>query len=495
MPAKFSRGFFWSHLGKITVWLLTFLTSVLITRQLGPKNYGLWAVSFSLGATLLLIFSFGLERTISVYLPRLNLLPGRAAALVKAALTLRIATVVLIALLAWFFSREPTRLLDLLPNKRIFLFLGSLAVLLGGVTALWKQIFNAQIKTRLTTMMDVGAKLAFLLGVVLIIGLHQGLTALYVCALVVPLFTIVVYFRLGRSWFRQPSMGLAWRPLISFSFFSWLILFANYFLGKNLDVLMITRMVGDLRQTGYYNLSFTLISTLGLALGAGFIDIAIPMLSEIKSKQGVGGLAQAWVINLKAIVLLCFTGIFFLAFNTGLIIRVVYSAKYEGAINPATVYAGFFCIIYLLGGGLPTSMLYVINLQKKILQLRLVMGAANILLNLLLIPYYGAMGAVVATGISSVGITLWEIVLIRGRLKITYPWGAIGKVVASSLVAIGCSALISPHGAVQLLLRGLIYLVIFTAISYFLKPLDRQDEKLLQRAHPWLGWLGRKFSR
>ena len=270
-------------------------------------------------------------------------------------------------------------------------------------------------------------------------------------------------------------------------------MFVNYFLGKNIDIIMISRLSGDLKQAAYYNLAFMMISTLALALGAGFMEITLPMLSEIKTRGGEKSLAVAWQIILKAITILCFSAVLFLACNSASIVEVIYSSRYSPAAPLLLVYAAFYAVLYLLGGGLNTSTLYILNQEKKILTIRLVTGLLNFALNLLFIPRWGALGAVIATGGSTLLAVGWEVTLVRKMIGIKYPFSFLFKLVAAALGGALGGVMIPGTGIISLLLRALLYILIMGLILYLLKPLNNRDQRLLEQAHPWLGRLGNKF--
>jgi len=147
-----------------------------------------------------------------------------------------------------------------------------------------------------------------------------------------------------------------------------------------------------------------------------------------------------------------------------------------------------------MGGGLNTSMLYVLNQERMILLLRLSMGILNLGLNYFwLIPRYGALGAVIATGITGVLVIVWEITLIGSRITIHYPVLFTLKIVAASVAAAFLSILIPLTGILGLLAKGFVYLGTVAVLAFLFKPLGDRDRELLTTAAPWLGRTARYF--
>jgi O-antigen/teichoic acid export membrane protein len=283
-------------------------------------------------------------------------------------------------------------------------------------------------------------------------------------------------------------------PLLRFSVVSWLILFVNYFLGKHADVLLITKITGRLEETGYYNVAFGILSTLGLALGAGFSEIGLPILSEIRTRKGEEKLAETWQVMLKAVIITCFTGVVFVAAHAQRIVDSIYSAQYQKAGRLLSFYALYYCVSYLMGGGLNTSLLYIFNQEKTILLIRLAMGSLSVGLSYFwLIPRYGALGAILSTGATGILVIIWEITLIWSRVAIRYPLLFTMKIAAAAAAAVFLSLLVPIEGLPGLIVKGAVYISTAAALAFLLKPLGERDRELLERAAPWLGWIAKYF--
>lgn len=508
LSARFSRGFLWGHAGKIGIWVFTLLTSVLIANGFGPRIYGLWTASFSLGATTMLFLSLGLERTISVYLPRCAGDLSRAGPLVRSLLGLRVLAAFAAVAFFTIFRDQLASWFGLAEDQAVFTWLGGVSVALANVSVLWKQIFDAQIKNRLSATVEIVAKVCYLAAAAVIVlalrsgsgspptapQLHAALIALYWCTIAIFALTILLYSRLGWPLLNAGGPAPEMRPILRFSFVSWIILFVNYFLGKHADILLITKLTGRLEETSYYNVAFGLLTTLGLALGAGFSEIGVPILSEVHAKKGEEKMAETWQMMFKGILILCFVGVVFVTAHSQEIVDSVYASSYRPVGRLLFFYAAFYCVIYLMGGGLNTSVLYVLNQERMILLLRLAMGILNLGLNYFwLIPRYGALGAVIATGITGVLVTVWEITLIGSRITIRYPVVFTLKVLSATVAAAFLSILVPFRGLPGLAAKGAVYLATVAALAFLLKPLGERDRELLDKAAPWLAWTARYF--
>jgi O-antigen/teichoic acid export membrane protein len=85
-------------------------------------------------------------------------------------------------------------------------------------------------------------------------------------------------------------------------------------------------------------------------------------------------------------------------------------------------------------GRISASFLTAMDQEKQLILSRSVFGIVNLALNLVLIPRYGAMGAVAGTGIAGILGILYEARIVEKTLKPAYPFGFLAKVLGSSLL-------------------------------------------------------------
>ncbi len=76
-----------------------------------------------------------------------------------------------------------------------------------------------------------------------------------------------------------------------------------------------------------------------------------------------------------------------------------------------------------------------LNKGKTVLWIRLGAGMLNLLLNIILIPSYGAIGAIIGTCVSQLLITIVEFKIMQRYIKVIYPFLFLGKLLFVSSIA------------------------------------------------------------
>jgi O-antigen/teichoic acid export membrane protein len=123
--------------------------------------------------------------------------------------------------------------------------------------------------------------------------------------------------------------------------------------------------------------------------------------------------------------------------------------------------------------------LMTLNKGKTVLWIRLGGGMLNLLLNIILIPSYGAIGAIIGTGFSQLSITIVEFEIARRYVKVIYPFLFLGKLLFVSSISLLVVIWFPAKGIGQLAVNGVIFLVLFLSISYFIKFLTPDERQRL----------------
>ena len=127
--------------------------------------------------------------------------------------------------------------------------------------------------------------------------------------------------------------------------------------------------------------------------------------------------------------------------------------------------------------------------------LRAALGLVNVVLNLILIPQLGAMGAIIGTGISIMGIIVLEYWFAFRCVSLVFPTGFLLKTLFASMVALVASRCIALYDWFTLFLNAAIFGIIFLAVIFFVKPFSAEDRDKISQLNFILGKLLRHFSK
>jgi len=149
-------------------------------------------------------------------------------------------------------------------------------------------------------------------------------------------------------------------------------------------------------------------------------------------------------------------------------------------------------------GGVTANYLQALNRERVLVKARVIFGVVNFVLDVLLIPWLGALGAAIATSLATNGGVAYEWVVMHRELRPKYPWMFLVKVLAASLVMGGAIWWLGAYIAWRPLLR-LPFLIffggaVFAAALVVLRPFRKEHIELLETLplpfkNLWLRWL------
>lgn len=223
---------------------------------------------------------------------------------------------------------------------------------------------------------------------------------------------LVIYQRLG-------DRATAWRPQYKYAMTlikeSWPLILSglSVILYMKIDIVMLGKMSGD-RETGLYSAASR------LSEGFYFVPMIIassfmPMLLRARAlgnTQYKESLLSFYVlmVRLSLIIAIPFTIL------APLLIDTLFGDDYVGSVTILRVHIWASVAVFL---GVASSQYFTAERQQKMSLYRTLMGLiVNVVLNFLLIPIYGAMGAAIATLVSYFVATFSMIVTRNGAEQV-----------------------------------------------------------------------------
>jgi O-antigen/teichoic acid export membrane protein len=232
---------------------------------------------------------------------------------------------------------------------------------------------------------------------------------------------------------------------------------------------------------GYYNIAFTLTLALSYMITSGFSGVILVAFSEFVKQKSWKEIANGWISFLKISIFFCVPLFFFFIWNSRSIIILFYSDLYLDVVPLFQIFASLFLLSILLGSGANSTILYSLHHEKVVLYLRTIFGSLNIVLDIVLIPKYEAVGALVATGVSTIFIILSEYVFLNKKVKISYPFGFLAKIMLATGFSLFFLSIYSILNLSNLFLFTITYLGVFILSIYKLKPFNNDDQKIVKK--------------
>lgn len=493
LAKRAASGILWAQIGKVAETVLAFVLSIVVIRQLGPESYGEYGLLLGIIGLGTLLTSLGFRQILGKYVPRLVAEndPSGVRFLLRWAFGWRIGlTFVLIVLFVALI--EFLAGLFHLPNLDRYRWPLSCLFLSRNLYLLLIAFLNATLRMKrvlITNLIFWSASLAFTLILFQLRGVSV-VAVLYASSLAT-LLALAVGLVLVREWLVGARSPLPTRPLRRFGATVWLTDFVNFGLGTQTDVLFMGYFITDKVQIGLYRAAVMPIQRLTGLLFSAWSGLTMPLLSESYAIGQSAGVRRAWTSYVKLVVVLAVPLLILLAILAEPIFAMLYSDRFEGSARLLQLFIPFVIVGYAVGQGISTQLLQTLGQEALAFRLRLLTAVTNVLLNVLLIPYWGAIGALVSSGLSSTLLWFIETAIVVRQYKLRYPWAFLIKVLVASLVPAAIVHLLPIESWATLVTGGIVFAAIFLGLFYLLKPLSEEDKSILIGINPKIGRLVR----
>ncbi|GGN23744.1 flippase [Halarchaeum nitratireducens] len=404
-------------LGLVLELAISFIAKVLIARSLGHVDYGAVSLGITTAAVTSTLVILGLHSGIGRYLPRYESRADRRSVLVSA---FRVAFPLSLLVGAALFVLAPflaTRVFDD-PSLTFIFRIFAVAIPFGAVMKLaLGSVQGMQESLPKVVVQNVTFPVVRFLGIVvaLLFGLGAiGVSYAYLASYAAAALVGLVYLSRRTPLFdRTVSTVSRERELLSFS----LPLVASGAMTiviSDIDFYMLGAF-GGTGAVGVYNVAYPLAQLLMTAMTA-FGFVFMPILSELDASGEHDQMKRLYQLATRWVVLATLPLFLLLFLFPEQAIRYTFGAEYvSGAAALSVLAAGFFIHTTF---GLNKGTLTSLGHTRLIMLDDIAAAVLNVLLNLVLIPKYGLLGAAYATTASYLLLNLLYSIQLYRRTRI-----------------------------------------------------------------------------
>lgn len=442
---RVTRGFAWNHLYKLTEYGLINLFVILAVREFGPEAAVPFTVYLSIFSTLSMVTAFAVDGVLLRFSALVDSKaevatpfgPGATESLarflsplfiLRMTVTLLVGVLVVLAFgllpfvspsvaeavgsMAWL---APYLVIALIAQA---LFAFCTSVLLGLLET--RGIFIASLLGRTLLLAMSGALL-----IVDALTVEQAILAhtvsIVVTAMLISTFlwrllkrqesgSLLETIRFGIQSWNIGALGISrvkmifGSSLLAYGITTWGSDMLSTMLGRQPDILMLRIMLGEQStQVSYYHAASTLLLISEYALLFGLGGTLVSVFSSLAhadraSQSEMPQLADARrrIANFQTSVT---TPLFlFVLFFAEPLIVALFGRAFVPAVPLVQLGVAITTLtVSLAGGGMSVTSLVAINRQSTVFKIRLLVGGMNLILNVGLIYYFGAIGAIVGT--------------------------------------------------------------------------------------------------
>jgi O-antigen/teichoic acid export membrane protein len=510
------------------VYVSLFLLTILLARTLSVNDNATYAVAATAFNTLAYIVAFGMEDAITTFVPRLISEHGQgaAASLIRRLLAIRLLvlgtmlTILLFSLpaLASLFALISTVLIHVSYLKQyvapIALFSNNIAsglrdphlqehvapiafwVLANGIFSLLNAVYAAIMRLKVVFIVGGLVQLLLLSLAFVTLRLGWGITSiLWLQGTVTFLGAIAFALWLAPLLFSGPATYIQrLGPIFRLSFSAWFTYLVSNALLKQISVLLLTAFAAH-SALAYFNYSFQLTDGANLLLVSGFGGVGVAALAAAFVGTNYGRLSRIWQTLIKIETLLSAPGLIFCLFNARNIMVALYGPAYEPAGQLFAIFLVLNLIVRVLGMTIHQSTLFVLGKARYVVLAQWIGLAVVIGLGFWLVPQWGAAGALVADGISRLVTYGLMLVFLWNDLPEKYPIGYTLRVVLATTIAAVPGFIFHPTSKPMLVVFGLLFVVLSTALLMLIRPLSKKDLDMIGEVRPSVKRYLRFFAR
>ncbi len=475
------RGFFWNQIGGILDYGLFLVFSVLIARALGAKEFGLYGTVVSYAAFGLMLISLGMDRAIHVFVPTFEQAERKSVSLVRRFFQIRLTMGLAVA--AILFLASPL-LMAAMGQPRV----GGLLRWMGvyvisiGLSSLFLAFFSAKLELKKARLTKAAIQVINVAGALWIFRFGGGAGAVLVLLSATVMLTALAFGWMSRDVFSGPRERADLGEIRSFCGSQTVMEVLSFITGKNADIILLNLLLAGTLQAGYYNISAALTLAISTMLISGAGDIALSATSMMVQKGEPDQLHRAWRFRIKASIILTVPLMVFAFAIAPSLVSTLLSESYLPAAEVFRIAISGQILLVLIGVGAHGDILLTSGHHRTVRTLRISFGIVNVVLNLILIPGWGAIGAAAATAVAAVGLGVSEFTVLRKIQPAVLPGRAMISMFGASVATSAAVIWSSLSGWAFLVVSTLEFVVIFSALAWILKPFDDEDAPVFRRA-------------
>lgn len=460
--------------------IFAYLVRILFSRTLSIESYGLFYAVFGLFNIAATYVDLGLGYAIVYFLPKYIKSQNYSKAWSIFAygqlitLSASIAFSLVLILLAPFLSRSYFKV----PGSEVLIYI--LCIYLISFTVIYSltQVFGGMQKERYYSSIAfirwfitlIFSSIFLVFGFSNVIYYAIALSAAHILTALVYLFLLFhkhKFLSNNRVSWDKPTLKEMFSKslpvLLETIVYSLVVLGDNFFL----------TMFKGVGEVGVYNIIYPLAS-IPIMLINPLTTLILPLVSHLMEKEK----NQLQYLIDKLLQVIPFVGLYFGLFIVifpSSTVRLIFGQKWTGLVEiPLTVLS--IGAIAMLTSIILGAVTLGIGEAKKKLKATLFASLINISLNVLLISYYGALGAAITTSLFALILCFFFIKIIKRVIEVHIPYLLYLKFAAFSIVVYFSVRYtnIQIQSWIELMIFGILYTIFYITFGYRLKLYNKQ---------------------
>jgi len=463
----------------------SWVISIWVARQLGPENYGIFNLVLWLTGTVTWAAGMGLIHAVTKYIAEYN---GKSdkndlRPIILYVLKIEITISVFSTAVLVFFSSQIADFF-FTPKESILFTLAFIGLLPGVVTAIFSAAIEGIQKFEYFAYSNlIISPISFIAKFFVLFtgkGIHGLLIVMLIFSVVNCMFYFFVLKKEGVFSGEKSDLAKEIRKRIQTYNKSVIAILIcdkivwdkseNFFLGRFCNA----------KEIGFYNLGYNVAQKIISILPTTFWRVLFPAMSNYFGSGDNEKMKRLFFLSTRYLA--------FISFPIGIagvilsyqIIHYLYGHEYIGAQRVLQII--FACSIFSSLSNPASAVLYGFEKQSFIYKYGAMLAVLNIILDLLLIRPYGALGAAVCYGITTILASIGGLFYTCRTMKLRYPVVSVFKIVFATIIMGTVMEIIILHNHD---LSGFIFSTVSGMFVYLISSLvlgtfEQEDYVLLQ---------------
>ena len=490
---KVAKGGFIIFIGIILSSLAFLFYKILAARYLGPADYGLLV----LGITILNIASVfalagihqSIGKFINHYLAKKQ--HDKVKGLLISSFIITISLSIVILFLLYYFSDVIAERIFNIEGLNTIIAIFSIGVPFSVLTQLLKYYFFAFKKPEYVVISEsIFEKMLNLVFLIVVLSISASLYTVgwaYVISLIISSIVAALLLKSKIKNVLKKSLKPAFdfKQLIPFSLPLMLIGILGMALAWT-DTIFIGIFKSN-ADVGIYNVAYIIASAL-MIIWLSFGDIFYPIISELYAKKAKDAIRKTFETVSRWIFIITLPVFIIVLMFSSLVIPVIFGQSYQRAVLPLSILVvGYFLITIF---GLAEYGLRTFKKTKFLGALTLAVFLVNVLLNVILIPIWGIVGAAIATTFSLLILSLVQMLYFKKLLKFSYNKTLYFKGISSGIIAsiiFFYSIKLFETSIYFLVLALTVYMILYLILLIIFKSFSEEDIIVMEAVERRIG--------
>lgn len=471
-----------NFISQLTTSFSAFFISIILARLLDPHLLGQFSFFTWIISTIALVATLGLPTTLTRYVSKYYFNKDENTAKLVASQIFLLAVKISVGITAIFLLVSS---FGFISENKLYYYIIAITFPFAGLNIVLNSLAQGLQKYSLILKVNLLTSLINLVITISILLLGGRVMHLLLLNFVILVFNFAVMSYLTRDflfkWKERLPKNIR-TEIINFTKSLSIITFIDIIVWQKSEIFFLN-IFTNLEQVAFYSLAFGVVGKIMFMLPGAISGVIMPKVAALSDKNDGESIKDIYFASSRYLMLITIPLIVTGYFLSDQLVFIIYGEKYLPVANVLK-------ILFIAGGlgaiaGSASAVVYGSGNHSFILKSGAIVAIVNIILDLLLIPHYQAVGAALANSSAQIlGVMIGLYFLVQVK-KMSFPFIDGFKIMLAAFISIIASVFISNilkfEGISSLLLIGITFIILFLLSLKKLKFFSNQDFEVAKK--------------